>query len=653
MSLAWYVRRLKSMSPGEVLHRVHELALKVSARTLTEGWERYASEGDVPVIPGLRQAVMSASPEVRAAISEAARRHIDGRFSALGRDWPRRLPGVPISPDLWRLDPVTGRLWPGADAFTFDIQYRHERRFGDIKYVWEFNRLQFLQPLAADVALTGNPRAVTLIEDVIASWYEANPPFRGVGWNSGIECALRAISVLVASSLAGDRFSADTVRRVRAMLAAHAFWIARFPSRFSSANNHLVAEAAGTLLLSLAMPDLPNAAAQEAVAREVLVREADLQIHADGTPAEQSPTYGAFTAEFLLLSAFAAKAARSPLPESVTQRLALFAHYIAWLADARGRVPAMGDDDEGRVLSLGTHEACYAVSIARAAAGFVGQPTGLPPVSSQLRDAVFPRPPPAPEMAGLATFADGGLTVVREMRGGRALTLALDHGPLGYLSIAAHGHADALALVAAVDGRPVLVDPGTYLYHSGGAWRDWFRGTSAHNTLSLQGTNQSEIAGAFNWRSKANARLDDVRDGPGWQLRASHDGYEHAFGVRHERTASATEDGFAIRDRLLGTDAPLPVEIAFQLAADCEATLDERTVTVRAANGAPILLHFETPGEIGLARGGELDSTSERPAIQDGGGWVSPAFGIKHPAWRIVWRGRIASTGALVRVQLT
>lgn len=652
MSLAWYVRRLMSMSPSEVLHRVQELALKVSARSLTEGWERYASEGDVPVIPGLRQAVMTASPDVRAAISDAARRHVDGRFSALGRDWPRRLPGVPISPDLWRLDPVTGRLWPGADVFTFDIQYRHERRLGDIKYVWEFNRLQFLQPLAADVALTGNPRALALIEDVIASWYDANPPFRGLGWNSGIECALRAISLLVAASLAGDRFSADTVRRVRAMLAAHTFWIARFPSRFSSANNHLIAEAAGTFLLTLAMPDLPNAARQEAAAREVLVREAELQIHADGTPAEQSPTYGAFTAEFLLLSAFAAKAAHSPLPDSVTRRLVLFAQHIAWLADARGRVPAIGDDDEGRVLSLATHEACYAVSVARAAAGFAMQPTGLPPVGSQLRDAVFPRPPVAPVMDGVATFPEGGLTVVREMRCGRALTLALDHGPLGYLSIAAHGHADALALVAAVDGRPVFVDPGTYLYHSGGAWRDWFRGTAPHNTLSIQGTNQSEIAGAFNWRNKANARLDDVREGPNWQLRASHDGYERVFGVRHERAVSATDDGFEIRDRLLGADTPLPVEIAFQLAVDCEATLDGRAVTVRAADGAHIILHFETPGEIGLARGGALDSSSERPAIQGGGGWVSPAFGIKHPAWRIVWRGRIASTGALIRVQL-
>jgi len=100
-------------------------------------------------------------------------------------------------------------------------------------------------------------------------------------------------------------------------------------------------------------------------------------------------------------------------------------------------------------------------------------------------------------------------------------------------------------------------------------------------------------------------------------------------------------------------DAPLPVEIAFQLAADCEATQDDRTITVRLADGAPILVHFDTPGEIVLARGGALLAGSQGPAIQGGGGWVSPAFGIKHPAWRIVWRGRIASTGAVVRVQLS
>jgi hypothetical protein len=76
-----------------------------------------------------------------------------------------------------------------------------------------------------------------------------------------------------------------------------------------------------------------------------------------------------------------------------------------------------------------------------------------------------------------------------------------DHGPLGYLSIAAHGHAVARALWLDVANRPVLVDAGTWLYHGGGADRDALRMTAAHNTVLIEGQSQSLPAGAFNCRS--------------------------------------------------------------------------------------------------------------------------------------------------------
>ena len=94
---------------------------------------------------------------------------------------------------------------------------------------------------------------------------------------------------------------------------------------------------------------------------------------------------------------------------------------------------------------------------------------------------------------------------------GRKTLMVMDHGPLGHLSIAAHGHADALALWLHIGDQPVLVDAGTYLYHSGGAWRDRLRGTPLHNTLSLDDRNSSRIAGPFNWgttRDGKPARLE-------------------------------------------------------------------------------------------------------------------------------------------------
>ncbi|TIM61923.1 MAG: heparinase, partial [Mesorhizobium sp.] len=302
----------------------------------------------------------------------------------------------------WRLDPVTGRLWPGAEAHTFDIDFRHGEGRGDVKYVWEINRLQQLPPLAAHLLLAGDDRSRRAIEAAIDSWHSSNPPFRGVGWASGIEVALRAISLIVTMDLVGDRLGAATRQHVGEILAASAYWLPRFPSRFSSANNHLVAELAGEYLVGLALGAAPDAA------RGALLAETRKQILADGAGAEQTPTYAAFTAELILLCAAAARQAGTPFASPVEARLATFANFVAWLPQAAG----FGDNDEGRVLTLGD-EPDYVRSVAAAIHGFLQMP-GNAAEPDDFRALVFGTPSePAPVSRGLQTFTQGGLSVWR------------------------------------------------------------------------------------------------------------------------------------------------------------------------------------------------------------------------------------------------
>lgn len=643
MSLTWYMHRLRAMGPAEIAHRFVEKGKKLTARGRIEGWARYRTPGPVPRLPGLADNLGSAHGGVKEDILSASRDVLSGHYGALGADWPQRDPENPFPPDIWRLDPITGNLWPDSKAYCFDIPYRHERTLGDVKYVWEYNRLQFLQPLAADAALTGNPQAITAIETAIASWYAANPPFRGLCWNSGIELGLRSISLLVVTSLCGERLSVATIEMIRTILHAHQVWMARYPSRFSSANNHLVAEVAGEFLISLAMPELALSAELDAKGRQVLAQEADRQILADGVGAEQSPTYGAFTAEFLVLCCFCARAAGRPLSPGIDARLALFSTFIAWLSDAEGKVPGICDDDEGRVLTLSRHEAAYAASVSAAIAGYLGKETAGPrPPENDLRDALLHAPGtgmPAP--SGLRTFADGGYTVSRERRNGREVHIIVDHAPLGYLAIAAHGHADALSVIATIDGNPLFVDPGTYLYHSGGPWRNWFRSTRAHNTLTLGNADQSTMSGAFNWSHKASARLDSVTDGEGWRIVASHDGYQKRFGCIHRRTVASDPSGFSIHDALIGaTDQQ--AEIVFQLAPSSQAAVEANQVHIHSERQWLATLSFSHAGEISCNNGGSLGE----------GGWYSPRFGVKLPAQRIVWKGRLPSEGLLTKIDL-
>jgi hypothetical protein len=63
----------------------------------------------------------------------------------------------------------------------------------------------------------------------------------------------------------------------------------------------------------------------------------------------------------------------------------------------------------------------------------------------------------------------------------------------GHIGAGNHGHLDALSIEVAAYGHPLLVDPGRYTYHAKGDinWRLRFRETRAHNTLSVDSTDQA------------------------------------------------------------------------------------------------------------------------------------------------------------------
>lgn len=631
MKLAWYLARLRAMGPAEIVHRLNEQVRQRTSRGRHEGWARFAGGPAPGPLPGLRERLAGASSEQRAAIAAGAEAVLAGRFAALGLAWPVREPEALFPAELWRQAPDTGRLWPGADTYCFDIDFRRTDVVGEIKLVWEINRLQFLQPLAAQAALGGGAAEIAAIEDAVASWHAANPPFRGVGWASGIEVALRAISLALVVSLCGELLSAQTMARIGAILRASAFWLARFPSCYSSANNHLMAELAGEYLIAMSLDEpVPAAHAARAIEREVM-----LQILEDGVGAEQSPSYAAFTAEMALLCAAAARAAGSPFAPAAEARLGQFGEFVAWLSGQDGVVPSIGDNDEGRVLTLCQPEPSYVADVAAAIDAQLGRPSPLPATAS-LRQVLLGSPLPAAAPSGARTFASGGYTAWRTRSDGRDIAMVFDHGPLGYLSIAAHGHADALSLLLGVDGRPVLVDPGTFLYQAGGAWRGWFRGTAAHNTLTVEDADQSVISGPFNWSHKANARLEP--NGGPWQVTASHDGYVGRFGVRHHRHVALDNGGLRVTDWLAGGE-PRQARLAFQLAPDLRT--EELGDTVSVYRGAEPVLRLVLPdANVTIERGSEA------------GGWVSQTFGSKVAADQIVWRGLVGVEGVVTRIEL-
>ena len=119
-------------------------------------------------------------------------------------------------------------------------------------------------------------------------------------------------------------------------------------------------------------------------------------------------------------------------------------------------------------------------------------------------------------------FADAGITILRTASAARLspeIWCRCDGGPHGFLSIAAHAHADALSVEVRYDGVDILADPGTYCYHGEPEWRSYFRSTIGHNTVEIGGRDQSQQSGPFMWARQARTQADrspsDTADGAG------------------------------------------------------------------------------------------------------------------------------------------
>jgi hypothetical protein len=288
------------------------------------------------------------------------------------------------------------------------------------------------------------------------------------------------------------------------------------------------------------------------------------------------------------------------------------------------------------MLFVDFEETDYVLSILDMLAAATSTPEIAPPRHAPtLRGALYAHGQPFEVTnSAITTFEQGGYTVIREVTAEHEHLLAFDHGPLGYLSIAAHGHADALGIWLHIDGEPVLVDAGTYLYHAGREWRSHFRGTPAHNTLSINGEDSSIISGPFNWSHKAKAHLTSRSSNPdAWAFSASHNGWESRFDCVHQRMLKKTTAGFVVEDRLTSPETgPWAVEIGFLFAPNLTIQQEPHGWRVLNAAGKTLLI---------LASQGDLTGHLEKGLEKPLRGWYSPAFGLKETTTRLAFRGSL------------
>jgi hypothetical protein len=641
------------MSPAEMGWRARDHAVQAawSSRQVRSG--QIAAGAPVPtggrrftaVLPPHTDKLVPA--EVKAAVLAAADRLLQGEWEVLGVVRTDML-----RPD-WFYDPVTGRRAP-ADRYAFRINHRSQAQTGNIKQIWEISRLQHLTLLATAWYLSREEVYARRVADQLRSWLRENPFLSGVHWTSGIEIGLRLISLTWIRRLlddwpgVADLFENDelTVRQIR----WHQQYLSAFRSRGSSANNHVVAEAAGLLVASCAFPWFAQSERWRQSSARLLERELVRNTFPSGIGRELASDYQCFVAELGLLAAVEAESAAYPLSEATWRRLAAMVDSGAALLDERLQAPRQGDSDEGRALLLDDPVPNRWPSLLALGAALFGRLDWWPRTSADASSSIIGAMPGAVRrVAGRPAerpwrFADAGITLLRT-RGGPEpeIWCRCDGGPHGFLSIGAHAHADALSVEVRYGGVDVLADPGTYCYHGEPEWRSYFRSTIAHNTLELDGRSQSHEGGPFLWLRHANSSEIDVQDiGDAAEWTAEHDGYlalrppsRHRRTVRLDRASRIID----IFDEIRG--GPHEVCLPFHLGPEIEAELDGACAFLRwPGDPAPCVARLELPAQ--------LQWTLLRGATDPIIGWYSSGLGRRVPAFALVGRGQCASDEPLI-----
>ncbi len=647
-SLAWKINRIKAMSLGEILFRAWRmLEVKQEKRRVRSGWKPLPQVSVVTAEPLFMQTAEQLLHVWRECFGEFKGAPYE---QALSRTNLFAHFDIDTSASInWHLDPESGITSPLL--FGKDIDYRDNELVGNCKTLWELSRHKHLVPLAVAYAMTGESQYVDKITDHVDSWISQNPFALGVNWCSALEVALRLIAWSFTHHLIMLRHPEGLFAVVRdkdgfsQSIYQHVYFIRHYLSRHSSANNHLIGELTG-LWVGCKCFDIGEEGRRWAeYAKQELVREAAKQVFDDGVSREQAAYYHLWVNEYLLLAWLVGRRYRDAFDADFGQRISKMSQFLSDLRPVGGQVPQIGDSDDGLVLGFDPENRADPYDELLSAVNCIGAPDRNKTTQKAFwYGALYEssgddsqRLMPLQTMSTDSTvYPDGGYVIF----GDQAMRGIFDAGSLGYPSIAAHGHADSLSLCLAFEGDWWIVDPGTYCYHTEPEWRDYFRGTGAHNTVILNDTDQSLIGGAFLWLKHSRTHFDHVSSGdPGEVVFAGRVTGYASRGTTHRRVVRFHKQQSRLRiEDFVESNTNDSFEVRFHFHPDVEIT--------RITESVYQATHAKHSRRLRLDVARELSWRVVMGQTSPHLGWYSETLGVKVPCAVLVGHGECSKTRA-------
>lgn len=433
--------------------------------------------------------------------AEAICRH---EFDLLGSGSP--FWGNPID---WHLDPVSGYRWP--KKFFFELKRARNGPHGsDIKIPWELSRMQHLPTLGKAYRLTTDERYAREIVEQITHWMDDNPCPYGVNWTCPMDVAIRIMNIIWAYLLienAGSVTNGFRTRLVNSIFQHGQFILFNLERGVRddgsiTNGNHYLANIVGLLHLGLLCPGFKMAETWRRIGTTALVEEMSRQVHPDGWNFESSVSYHRLVLEMFTAGALLCSVNGVTLPDNFWARLERMFEFVMFISRPDGKVPQVGDADDGRLYILSNYgnwdrnDFRYLLSVGavlfnrgdmKAHSGGFSEdafwllgPSGVTAFDGLKANG---------KELGSKAFPDSGLYVMRQ---GDSYLLACC-SKVGTNGLGNHKHNDLLSFELYAGDKAFIIDPGTYVYTRNPDCRNLFRSTSYHNTVVIDRQEQNNF----------------------------------------------------------------------------------------------------------------------------------------------------------------
>ncbi|HSJ02790.1 MAG TPA: heparinase II/III-family protein [Verrucomicrobium sp.] len=541
MQIGWYLHRLRAMGFAELLHRVSERCRHLSDASFARRVADHVTGPFDPAAPLLPHC-QSAPMEFKEQLREDAARLRQGHWRLFG--WREVSVG---DPPRWHQDPVGTYVAP-QKQLAHSLNHRALPEGADVRTLWELSRWSEATRLAMHGWLNADTDAIATAQSWLEQWCEENTPGYGIHWTSPLEVGLRLINFTWFDALVRQVEDPAVQARQEALaqkvVPAHAAWIWRYKSFGSSANNHLLGELVGLLHAVKRWPALEKLVCAPAQLWQEIGQCVLDQFAPDGGNHEQALHYHLFAWEMAWHAARLMGANSGPVVERLIAAAGFFSRVVH-----PGEPWNYGDSDDAEVLPF-----CKVRHYAEGEwqAWMRGRPAG-----QTLTFWLGPPPSLTPAAPVWWLAPESGMTAWESA----GWQLRLDASPLGFGSMAAHGHGDALHLSIWDGEQALVIDPGTGGYYGMKKERAALAAWEAHNgPQPVSGFQSPRRMGSFLWMDHHQSPQIEKASTNSIVARFSHENR-----VWQRRVTVASEHQIEVEDRC---DTAVDLRVRWHLAPE-------------------------------------------------------------------------------------